>query len=151
MYDSAQDTLAHIARVAHLLALCQEELAERANVHDNSKLEEPEKSAFDIATPKLAGLTFGSDEYKQALADLGPALGHHYASNSHHPQYYRDGVNDMNLFDIIEMLMDWKAASERHDNGDIVSSVEINVERFNIEPQLADVLRNTVHFMWPDR
>jgi len=33
---------------------------------------------MDIATPKLKGLTYGSDEYKAALAELGVALEGYY-------------------------------------------------------------------------
>lgn len=146
-YDSSMDTWAHISRVRTLLAACCAELGQRGDLHDASKLEEPEKSAFDIATPKLKALTYGSDEYKAALADLNVALQHHYAENSHHPEHYPDGVNDMDLFDVIEMLMDWKAASERHADGDILSSLEINEDRFGIDYQLARVLKNTARSM----
>lgn len=87
--DSRPDTEAHIARVKELLLVARENLLQRAFVHDASKLEEPEKSAFDIANARLSGSTYGSDEYKGFLADLKPALDHHYAANSHHPEHYR--------------------------------------------------------------
>jgi hypothetical protein len=150
-YDSRPDTEAHIERVRQLLGTCMATMHYRATIHDRSKLQSPEKDAFDIATPKLKGLTYGSDEYKQALADLKPALEHHYANNSHHPEHYPNGVAGMDLFDLIEMLMDWKAAGERHADGNIQRSLEINEGRFNIEPQLAQVLKNTVQSMgWVD-
>lgn len=38
----------------------------------------------------------------------------------------------MNLIDIVEMLADWKASSERQQNGNLLTSIEINAERFNI-------------------
>ena len=50
----------------------------------------------------------------------------------------------MNLFDLIEMLVDWKAASERHNNGNIRKSIEINGNRFNMSPQLIRIFENTV-------
>ncbi len=60
-------------------------------------------------------------------------------------------VNHMTLFDVIEMLMDWKAATERmKDGGDIHRSLEINTERFKLSPQLASILANTIREMqWP--
>src|SRR5690606_13389318 len=78
-YDSRADTLAHIERVQHYLGYFIGELAFRGSIHDQSRLEHPEKSAFDIATPRLRDLEYGSDAYKAALADLQPALDHHYA------------------------------------------------------------------------
>lgn len=50
----------------------------------------------------------------------------------------------MNLIDVLEMLVDWKAASLRHDNGNIISSIDIGTKRFGIEPQLAAILHNTI-------
>jgi hypothetical protein len=42
-------------------------LLERAKEHDNSKLEEPERSVFIETTENLKGLSYGSDEYKKQL------------------------------------------------------------------------------------
>ncbi len=142
-YDSKPDTLLHIKRVNQLLGEAACELIRRANVHDNSKLESPEKELFDEYTPKLKNCTYGSDEYKEFLVGLKVALDHHYSKNSHHPEHYQNGINGFDLFDLIEMFFDWKAATERHTDGDIMKSIEINKERFNMSDQLCDILRNT--------
>jgi len=118
-------------------------LLSRAIVHDASKLESPEKEGFDEYTPKLKGLTYGSDEYKEALKGLGVALEHHYAHNSHHPQFYPNGINGMSLFDLLEMFADWKAAGERHADGNFSQSLEINRTRFEMSDQLAQIFENT--------
>ena len=146
-YDSTKDTLEHISRVREYLIDAAAELMFRAKEHDKSKLGEVEKPIFDRMTPKLAKLTYGSEEYKEALKELGVALGHHYKNNSHHPEHYEDGINGMNLFDIIEMFFDWKAASERHDNGDIYKSFEINKERFGMSSQLLGIFINTANLL----
>lgn len=144
-YDSTKDTLLHIKRVNELLLLFAKELMDRAICHDNSKLYDPEKPLFDKMTPLLKGLTYGSEEYKKSLAELKPALDHHYSHNSHHPEYYKDGINDCNLFDLVEMLCDWKAASERHADGNIFKSIQINKIRFEMADQLAKIFENTVN------
>jgi hypothetical protein len=142
-YDSKTDTLLHIKRVAELMTNASSELIRRANVHDDSKLESPEKELFDEFTPKLKGCTYGSDEYKEYLKGLKVALDHHYQNNSHHPEHYENGVNGMDLFDLMEMLFDWKAAGERHADGNIYKSIEINKDRFNLSPQTVDIFTNT--------
>ncbi len=71
------------------------------------------------------------------------ALDNHYALNSHHPEHYNNGINDMDIIDLLEMFCDWKAASERHANGDIYESIKINKKRFNISDQLEQILINT--------
>lgn len=143
MYDSTQDTTDHIKQVQHYLDVVCLILKERARVHDLSKLGPKEKPIFDEVTPKLRSITYGSPEYMQQLENLKPALDHHYANNSHHPQYYENGVNGMDLIDIIEMFVDWKAASERHQNGDIYKSIEFNKTRFEISDQLTQIFINT--------
>lgn len=142
-YDSTKDTLLHIKRVGQLLTEASVELIRRANCHDDSKLKSPEKEMFDIATSRLKNSTYGSEEYKGFLKELKPALDHHYAHNSHHPEHYPNGVNGMDLFDILEMFFDWKAATERHADGDIYKSLVINQKRFGISDQLIEIFTNT--------
>ena len=143
-YDSTKDTIDHIEKVMELLEKVVINLEGRSARHDASKLEEPEKSMYDEFTPKLRGSTYGSDEYKGFLQDMGTALKHHYENNSHHPEHYKNGINGMSLLDVIEMLVDWKAAGMRHANGNIQDSLKINKERFGFSDQLAEILENTV-------
>jgi hypothetical protein len=142
-YDSQTDTLLHIKRVAQLLTEASSELIRRANVHDSSKLKSPEKELFDEFTPKLKGCTYGSDEYKEYLNELKVALDHHYQKNSHHPEHYENGVNGFDLFDLMEMFFDWKAAGERHADGNIYKSIEINKDRFKLSEQTVNIFTNT--------
>jgi hypothetical protein len=148
-YDSSADTLAHIRRVHELLSHAAEQLIGRAVAHDQSKLLPEEKDVFDEYTPLLKTLTYGSQEYKDALEEMEPALRHHYSSNSHHPEHYPDGLDGFDLFDLVEMFFDWKAASERHANGDIRRSIDVNQKRFAMSEQLAKILRNTADRCWP--
>jgi hypothetical protein len=144
-YDSKADTLLHIKRVSELLTQGAIELINRANVHDNSKLLSPEKELFDELTPKLKHCTYGSDEYKGYLKELKVALDSHYVKNSHHPEHYENGVNGFDLFDLIEMFFDWKAAGERHADGNIYKSIEINKDRFKLSDQIVDIFNNTAN------
>ena len=139
------ETRKHIARVTELLHMVVKQLLDRADKHDKSKTESPEVETFAVYTKKLAGCTYGSEEYKQFLSEMQEGcLSHHYAKNRHHPEHFPNGVKDMTLIDLIEMLMDWVAASERHNDGNIFKSIEHNKERFKISGQLAQILVNTV-------
>lgn len=142
-YDSTADTKAHIARVQELLMLVMDNLDRRATIHDKSKLQEPEKSVFDAVRPKLRQFRYGSPEYQAALDEVRPALDHHYANNSHHPEYYPNGVDDMSLLDVLEMFCDWKAAGEVQVGGSLVQSIEANKQRFGLSEQLWQILENT--------
>lgn len=142
------DTLRHIERVRNLLNICIVELLRRSELHDQSKLEHPEVAAFTQYTPQLAKSTYGSPEYQQFLEAMKPTLQHHYANNRHHPEHYKNGVDDMNLIDVMEMLCDWKAASERHNDGNIRKSIEVNANRFGLSPQLVKILENTADILF---
>jgi hypothetical protein len=136
-------TMRHIEKVRNYLNLVIRNLLDRGEKHDQSKLESPEVEAFTEYTPKLATCTYGSDEYKGYLAAIKPALDHHYANNRHHPEHHKRGIDDMTLLDLVEMLADWKAASERHNDGNILKSIEINGQRFEMSPQLIRIFENT--------
>jgi len=176
---SARDeTYKHIHRVQTLLGIVSDEFRMRAQNHDKSKLESPEAEVFEEYTGKLAGCTYGSDEYKGYLEAMKPALDHHYANNSHHPEFYgyyaecngcfkrfeqdfigpcdecgytqfqlRPNIGGMSLFDLLEMLVDWKAATERHNDGNLANSIEQNQKRFGYSDETKGFLTNTAREM----
>lgn len=147
-YDSTKDTLKHIKRVNFYIKRCVKELFKRAKLHDRDKISNSiEKDLFDEFTPKLKGCTFGCEVYKSYLQSLKPALDIHYSENRHHPEHFKDGINGMNLIDLLEMLCDWKASSERHDDGDILKSIEINQSRFGYSDELKTIFINTAFFL----
>jgi hypothetical protein len=140
-------TLEHKKLVGENMTKLITELTRRAIIHDFSKFSEAEAPYFDKTLPRLATSTFGSPGYQELLDELKPALDNHYAVNSHHPQYYKDGVQGMDLFDLIEMMADWLAATQRHNDGNIHKSLAINHKRFNIPDGLMPILENTINFL----
>lgn len=145
MYDSREDTKKHIRQVRVFTEKIAEAIIDRGDYHDFSKFREPEKPIFDKYTPKLAETTYGSDEYKKYLKEMKVALDHHYSENRHHPEYHSNGIRDMNLVDLIEMLCDWRAATMRHNDGDIMKSIELNQKRFGYDDSIKQLLINTVN------
>ena len=73
-----------------------------------------------------------------------PAVDHHYANNRHHTGFYKNGINDMDLIDIIEMLADWKAAERRSPDKDLVDTLEYAYKKYGIGEQLGKIIRNTL-------
>jgi hypothetical protein len=112
--------------------------------HDQSKLESPEVEVFEEYTPKLRKSIYGSDEYMQYLKEMQVALHHHHGANRHHPEHFGNGIADMNMFDLLEMLVDWKAAGMRHNDGDIYESLEINQKRFGYSDEMKVLLKRTI-------
>lgn len=146
MKDSTQNTLDHIGKVQTRIAEFQAALDQRAALHDQSKLKEPEKSGYDRLGTLLHSVTYGTPEYYVVMNDpqIKGAIRHHVENNSHHPEAHEGGVNGMSLLDLVEMFADWKAASERGGGVSFAKGLAINVERFGINDQLAAILANTV-------
>lgn len=117
----------------------------RAERHDESKLHAPEKERFDyVGTHQHLGkCKYGSDEYKKSLEYLGPALQHHYEVNDHHPEHFENGVDGMNLMQLVELFCDWDAACHRNKDGNIYQSLEKNKERFTLAEDLYSILKTT--------
>lgn len=140
-----RDTLAHTKRVGDLLGQVISGLYQRAIHHDDSKFSPQEFEAFVRVTPSLKNMTYGSPEYVESLRSIRPALDHHYQNNSHHPQNHTSGIDGMSLLDIIEMLADWKAASERHIDGSLARSITHNAKRFKYGEVLIRLLVITAY------
>jgi len=141
------ETQKHIENVRKFIRYMTDKLTQRGVDHDSSKLVSPEVDLFAQYTKKLSKVVYNGDEYKQFLENLKPALDHHYATNRHHPEHFQNGITDMTLIDIVEMFCDWKAATLRMNDGNLLKSIEQNAERFNIDGQLKQILLNTARMI----
>ena len=141
------ETIKHIDKVKYYISLFTNMLTKRGINHDKSKLESPEIEVFAEYTPSLSDSEYGEQSYKDNLEKMKAALEHHYANNRHHPEHFKNGINDMNLADIIEMFCDWKAASERQKNGNLLKSIKFNASRFKCSPQLKRIFENTAKML----
>lgn len=138
------ETQKHIETVRKYIRFITDKLTSRGVEHDASKLASPEVECFAKYTKLLSNLTFGSEEYTACLAKMDTAIKCHYSRNNHHPEHYPNGINDMSLIDIVEMVCDWKASSERQHDGNILKTIDVLAERFNISKQLKQIIINTV-------
>lgn len=148
LIKSKLDTMRHIERVQQLILAMIDNLYSRAIAHDKSKLESPEVEGFAEAAYQLANVEYESEAYHLSRENLQDTLDHHYANNRHHPEHHKEGINDMTLMDLAEMLADWKAGAERTKNGNIRKSIEVNAERFGMSEQLKRIFENTVKEMF---
>lgn len=143
-------TIAHIANVQQKIAEFCMLMQGRALRHDASKFEpeeaEPLQELQDLIDQE-GPAAFGTEEYSRRTAILGPMLAHHYARNSHHPEHYPNGIAGMNLLDLVEMFIDWKAAGER--GGDEAMNLTYLAQKYRIDPMLLSILQNTArHLGW---
>jgi hypothetical protein len=148
MRDSKFKTMRHIETVRNYINWCINELMIRQEQHDQTKLQSPEVEIFEEYTDKLRATTYGSDEYKENMKEMKVAIDHHQLNNRHHPEYFgKDGILGMNLIDLLEMMCDWKSATMRHNDGDIMRSIKLNKERFKYSDELESILINTAKLL----
>ena len=121
-----------------------QELIKRAQDHDNSKFSEEEFPFLVAAMDDFHKTPFGTPEYMELRKKWAKLFDSHYKKNNHHPEHFPNGIEDMTLLDLIEMLCDWKAASMRTENGgNIANSIKVGAERYGFIPQLIKILENT--------
>ena len=138
----------HVAEVQRHLNSIALDLIERGRVHDNSKFSEPELSGFSENVDNVPLMVYDSEEYKKKWIEMKSVIDRHHRNNRHHPEHWSEGINDMSLIDILEMIVDWKAATMRYKDGNLEKSIEINCDKYKISPQLKQIILNTVqdHF-----
>jgi hypothetical protein len=136
----------HKAKVSSLMSCFAIDTIRRGIDHDNSKLEEPEFKAFAKHSSEMVNHKFGTPEYNETKAKLGEALQHHYDNNDHHPNFFgeKDPVTKMNLFQIVEMFIDWIVSSEDNPNG-FLGSLDYCAEKYEMSDQLKEIFTNTYH------
>jgi len=116
----------------------------RAEQHDQSKFSDEEFTGLVAAIDDLKKYPYGTPEYEAMRVKHAKIFQTHYAKNRHHPEHFANGIEDMNLMDLIEMLVDWKAASMRvGSGGTIENSIKVTADKYNIHPQLVKILENT--------
>lgn len=115
----------------------------RATIHDYSKFTKLESEYFIKYMDQLYQSQYGTDKYNNLLKSMEPAIQNHYKHNSHHPEYYKNKIQGMDLLDLVEMYYDWETSTKKHKTGDISKSIEINRKRFNISNDLCEILKNT--------
>ena len=143
-YDSYWDTMSHIDNINSVLRiLIITQLYERAYNHDASKLQSPEKEMYDKYIPLLRTAKYGTPEYMKIRNDMQKdGLDHHFQVNRHHPEHFKNKVNDMNLIDFIEMVADWFAASLRSDTS-FMDGLAGNVKKYELPEMIVNIIKNT--------
>lgn len=125
----------HRALVQVNLLQIADALRERAMLHDISKYNFDEFQSIVKIKTIARQFPYGSPEYEQGIKDNQEGLDKHLKRNRHHPEYHPNGVSDMGLIDLIEMICDWKAANRVRDDMRWNEATEVHIKRFNLTPQ----------------
>ena len=123
----------HISKVSSLLKRVARTLESRADTHDVTKFEPDEFSGFcQLDSYRLHGKEeYGSKAYEAGMNIDAVKL--HLSRNSHHIEYWPNGLAGMSFADVIEMLADWEVARQQRDTEqDINKTWLTRQERFKL-------------------
>ena len=121
----------------------------RAREHDRSKLQFDEFEGFTRINKTARNHAYGSKEYDESLASAkqeGGCCSLHFSRNRHHPEFF-ENPKDMGLFDLIELVCDWKAATETYGNNTLAESLEVQRKRFDFDDWQWKVIDDVVRFV----
>lgn len=87
---------------------------------------------------------YGSAEYIDKIRRWKKVFDHHYKCNRHHPEHFLNGINDMNLVDMIEMLCDWVGYKNIMSIREAIKVVDTQMDRYGFSNDLRDIMKNTL-------
>ena len=136
--------LKHKEEITQLMSKFAAEISYRSGIHDNSKFSPEEFDVYSSNVQDFNKYDFDSEEEKRLRERVYPAAKAHQKRNRHHPEHFKNGIDDMNLIDLLEMICDWKSASSRAPGDSLRKGLPILKEKYKISPQLYQILTNTI-------
>lgn len=142
MENTKEYIQSHIDSVRAKMYKIVNELSDRAKYHDSSKLEEPEYS-FWKKMDEEPKYPYGSEEYKDKMNRYARVFRMHYMKNRHHPEHFINGILDMNLVDLAEMLCDWLSYKKYYSIKEVIDLMGRQCARFGYGEGVRALLTNT--------
>ena len=143
-FDFLCDTILHVSEVNENLETVASELRKRGAAHDRTKFTAIEFDAFVSTRSDFKKANYGTREYQECVDKVSHAVEHHHANNRHHTGFHKNGINDMTLIDIVEMLADWKAAERRSPDRELHDTIDYALKKYGVGDQLGSVIKNTL-------
>lgn len=109
-------------------------IARRSWDHDTSKLEPDELPAYEKYVPLLEAAAT-AEEFGRLMAEFKPTRDLHKSRNRHHVEFHKNGAEDMDLVDLVEMFADAVSGTR--------GTVEERIAKLDIPEVLIQILYNT--------
>lgn len=147
--ETVREVIKHRQSVNKKLNFLSKEISKRGEEHDLSKLQYPEINWL-IQMDKEPKYEYGTKEYFQKMKKWNKFFVHHYTNNRHHPDHFQEGVYGMTLVDLCEYISDIISYYDEMHVGDAIKTIEKQKERFKLDEQLSQILKNTLieYFSW---
>jgi hypothetical protein len=147
IFEVLTDTIIHISEVQENLQVMIHDLCNRGIIHDRSKFQDPEFSTFVNTRPEFKKANYGTPEYEAVVKKAQIAVDHHYKNNRHHTNFHPNGITDMNLLDLLEMLADWRAAARRSPDLTFAESLPRAFKKYQVSKPVQQLFLNTIEYL----
>lgn len=135
----------HLDMVRHKLLLSSTELIERGYVHDEDKIFNPKVNKVYVEKfPELKKIEFGTTAYKKFEEDYFQEAHQIHVQNRHHFYSKKNNTQDVNLFDLLEAIIDISESGKQYKNLDYKKSFKAKgLYDLNLEK----IIDNTVEYL----
>lgn len=123
--------------VQHVIHQMSSILNERAVTHDQSAFNQMEMQNAFIAINAEGKNPIDTQQLLTTVQDI------HFASNPHHPEYHENGVRDMSIFDILELMADWKITSRAKVNTTFDQYLNEQFAVYDVPEYVQSIIRQT--------
>lgn len=138
----------HKERIKYWMTNFANALIQRAEVHDNSKLQEPELSMWRNMDkePRYPYSEKPDSPYQQKLKRYYPVFEQHWKTNRHHLEYFRYNEDfGLDLLDLIELICDQLLGYKMEMGYDrAMRECDRLQDRYDLPLPILDLIRNTV-------
>lgn len=141
--NTREYVLKHIRSVRAKLYVILNEISKRVLQHDKSKLEYPEYNLW-CKMDEEPRYKYGTKEYFDKIERNKHVFNLHYKHNTHHPEHYVNGILDMDLVDVLEMLIDWISYKDKIRISEAIELIEQQSRRYGLSEEFECVLKNTL-------
>ncbi len=136
----------HLKLIHKKLEQSSNEMLKRAQEHDMDKLQNPiiNETYIEHFT-KLKNIPFGTQEYFNYEKENFEAAHQLHAQNRHHYYSKKNKLEDINLFDVLEAIIDISQSAKQYGDFDGYKKSLKNKQIFNYE--LEELIVNTVNYL----
>lgn len=136
----------HRKKMEQQLLLVSKEFEKRAKEHDLDKLENEEiYNVYKEHFPKLKKIQYGTDEYFKYERKHFEKAHQIHAQNRHHYYSPRNNLEDINLFDLIEAIIDISESAKQY--GDFQKVRESIKNKKILDYELEELIKNTIKYL----
>lgn len=122
-----------------------EYLRTKAVVHDNDKIEEGYvNSVYEEHFPKLKQIEFGTEEYVAYERNHFAKAHYLHSQNRHHYYNPNNELDDIDLFDLIEAIVDMKQSQKQYSQFDMDILLKTFYDKGTLDLDLESLVINTV-------